>query len=54
MRARGRCARVEELSPQARASVAEVQEALRLAVRRWLPRGRRGKKPTVLPVVLEL
>jgi ribonuclease J len=44
---------VEELSPQARANVAEVQETLRLAVRRWF-RKDGAKKPSVLPVVLEL
>ncbi len=42
-----------ELSPQARADVEEVQETLRSAVRRWFRRVT-GKKPTVLPVVLEL
>ncbi|BDG09796.1 ribonuclease J [Anaeromyxobacter paludicola] len=44
---------VEELSPQARADVAEVQEALRVAVRRYF-RKSGGRRPTVLPVVLEL
>jgi ribonuclease J len=44
---------IEELSPRARADVAEVQEALRLAVRRFFRRTT-GKKPSVLPVVLEL
>jgi ribonuclease J len=44
---------VEELSPQARESAAEVQEALRLAVRRWF-RKEGARKPSVLPVVLEL
>jgi ribonuclease J len=44
---------LEELSPQARADVSEVQEVLRVAVRRWFRRTT-GKKPTVLPVVLEL
>jgi ribonuclease J len=44
---------LEELSPQARADVAEVQEALRLAVRRFFRR-ETGRKPSVLPVVLEL
>jgi ribonuclease J len=44
---------LEELSPQARADVAEVQEALRTALRRFFRR-ETGKKPTVLPVVLEL
>jgi ribonuclease J len=42
-----------EMTPQARADVAEVQETLRAAVRRWFRR-EVGKKPTVLPVVLEL
>jgi ribonuclease J len=44
---------IEELSGPARADVAEVQEALRVAVRRWFRRAV-GKRPTVLPVVLEL
>jgi ribonuclease J len=44
---------VEELSPQARANVAEVQEAVRLAIRRVF-RKEGAKKPSVLPVVLEL
>jgi ribonuclease J len=44
---------LEELSPQGRADVEEVQETLRLAVRRFFRR-ETGKKPTVLPVVLEL
>jgi ribonuclease J len=44
---------LEELSGPARADVAEVQEALRAALRRWFRRAT-GKKPTVLPVVLEL
>jgi ribonuclease J len=44
---------VDELTPQARESAAEVQEALRLAVRRWF-RKEGAKKPSVLPVVLEL
>jgi ribonuclease J len=44
---------VEELTPQARESAAEVQEALRLAVRRWF-RKEGARKPSVLPVVLEL
>jgi ribonuclease J len=44
---------VEELSGAARTDVAEVQEALRVAVRRWFRRAV-GKRPTVLPVVLEL
>jgi ribonuclease J len=42
-----------EMTPQARADLGEVQEALRLAVRRWFKR-ERGKRPAVLPVVLEL
>jgi ribonuclease J len=44
---------LEELSPPARADVLEVQEALRQAVRRWFRR-EVGRRPTVLPVVLEL
>jgi ribonuclease J len=44
---------LEELSGPARADVAEVQETLRVAVRRWFRRTV-GKRPTVLPVVLEL
>jgi ribonuclease J len=44
---------VAELSPQSRESVAEVQEALRGAVRRWFRR-EGARKPSVLPVVLEL
>jgi ribonuclease J len=44
---------LEELSGPARADVAEVQEVLRAAVRRWFRRAV-GKRPTVLPVVLEL
>jgi ribonuclease J len=44
---------IEELTPQARLAVDEVQETLRAAVRRWLKRAT-GKRPTVLPVVLEL
>ena len=44
---------VEELTPQARANVAEVQEAVRLAVRRVF-RKEGAKKPSVLPIVLEL
>jgi len=44
---------LEELTPQAREVPGEVQEALRLAVRRWFKR--EGlRKPSVLPVVLEL
>jgi ribonuclease J len=46
-------AALDELSPQARADVEEVQEAVRLAVRRFFRRTT-GKRPTVLPVVLEL
>ena len=44
---------VEELSATAREDRGEVQEALRLAVRRWFRR-EGAKKPSVLPVVLEL
>jgi len=44
---------IEEMTPQAREDVAEVQETVRFAVRRWFRRTV-GKKPTVLPVVLEL
>jgi ribonuclease J len=44
---------LEELSGAARTDVAEVQEALRVAVRRWFRR-EVGRRPTVLPVVLEL
>jgi ribonuclease J len=44
---------IEELTPQTRLAVDEVQETLRVAVRRWLKRAT-GKRPTVLPVVLEL
>jgi ribonuclease J len=44
---------LEELSPTARADVAEVQEALRVEIRRWFRR-EVGKRPNVLPVVLEL
>jgi ribonuclease J len=51
---RGEVARaVEELPATARASAQEVQEALRLAVRRWF-RKEGARKPSVLPVVLEL
>jgi ribonuclease J len=46
-------AAVEELSPAAREDVGEVQEAVRVALRRWFRRAT-GKRPTVLPVVLEL
>jgi ribonuclease J len=42
-----------ELSPTARADVEEVQEAVRDAVRRFFRRST-GRRPTVLPVVLEL
>ena len=44
---------IEELTPQGRVDVAEVQEALQQAVRRWFRR-EVGKRPAVLPVVLEL
>ncbi len=44
---------LDEMTPQARADLGEVQEALRVAVRRWFKR-ERGKRPAVLPVVLEL
>ncbi len=44
---------IEELSGPARSDVQEVQEAVRVAVRRWFRRSV-GKRPTVLPVVLEL
>jgi ribonuclease J len=44
---------IEEMTGPARADVAEVQETLRIAVRRWF-RKAVGKRPTVLPVVLEL
>jgi ribonuclease J len=44
---------LEELSPNARASVDEVQESIRVAVRRFFRR-LTGRRPTVLPVVLEL
>jgi ribonuclease J len=44
---------MEELSPRARADAGEVQEAIRLAVRRFFRRVT-GRRPTVLPVVLEL
>jgi ribonuclease J len=46
-------AAVEALSPVARGSPGEVQEALRTAVRRWFRRAT-GRRPAVLPVVLEL
>jgi ribonuclease J len=44
---------LDELTPPARENQAEVQEALRQAVRRWFRR-EGGRRPTVLPVVLEL
>ena len=44
---------MEELSPRASADAAEAQEAIRLAVRRFFRRVT-GRRPTVLPVVLEL
>jgi ribonuclease J len=44
---------IEELSPIARVDVAEVQEALRAAIRRFFRR-EVGRRPSVLPVVLEL
>jgi ribonuclease J len=44
---------IEELSERARQDRAELQEALRLAIRRWFRR-EGTKKPSVLPVVLEL
>ncbi len=44
---------LDELSGPARSDVAEVQEALRSAVRRWFRR-EVGRRPSVLPVVLEL
>jgi ribonuclease J len=44
---------LDELSPPARENQAEVQEALRTAVRRWFRR-EGGRRPSVLPVVLEL
>jgi ribonuclease J len=51
---RAECLRaLEELSPQARLHPAEVQEALRQAVRRWFRR-EGARRPPVLPVVLEL
>jgi ribonuclease J len=43
----------EELTPAARGATAEAQEALRVAIRRWFRRTT-GKRPTVLPIVLEL
>jgi ribonuclease J len=44
---------VEELPAPARQDVAALEEALRLAVRRWFRR-EGGRKPAVLPIVLEL
>jgi ribonuclease J len=44
---------LEELSPATRTDVAEVQETLRAAIRRWFRR-EVGQRPSVLPVVLEL
>ncbi len=44
---------LEEMSGPSRTVVAEVQETLRAAVRRWFRRVT-GKTPMVLPVVLEL
>ncbi len=44
---------IDELSSPARSDAAEVQEALRSGVRRWFRR-EVGRRPTVLPVVLEL
>ncbi len=44
---------LEELTPHAREDVAEVEEVLRQSVRRWFRR-EGAKKPSVLPVVLEL
>jgi ribonuclease J len=44
---------IEELTPTARADVAEVQEAVRTSLRRWFRR-EVGRRPSVLPVVLEL
>jgi len=44
---------LDELTPEARADPSEVQEALRGAVRRWFRR-ESGRRPMVLPVVLEL
>jgi ribonuclease J len=44
---------LEDLTPVARSDVAEVQEALRTAVRRFFRRSG-GRRPAVLPVVLEL
>jgi ribonuclease J len=44
---------VEELPPGVRQDRAAIEEALRLAVRRWFRR-EGGRKPAVLPIVLEL
>ncbi len=44
---------LDELTGPARENQGEVQEALRLAVRRWFRR-EGGRRPSVLPVVLEL
>jgi ribonuclease J len=44
---------LEEMSEVSRTDVLEVQETLRVSVRRWFRR-EVGKRPTVLPVVLEL
>ncbi len=44
---------IEEMTPRAREDVIEVQETVRVAIGRWFRRAV-GKKPTVLPVVLEL
>ena len=46
-------AALDEMTPAARADPSEVQEALRGAVRRWFRR-ESGRRPMVLPVVLEL
>jgi ribonuclease J len=51
---RGEASRaIEELSESARQDRAELQEALRLAIRRWFRR-EGARKPSVLPVILEL
>ena len=44
---------IEELSPGARQEVPALEEALRQAIRRWFRR-EGGRRPAVLPVVLEL
>jgi ribonuclease J len=44
---------IEEVPPGARQEVPALEEALRLAVRRWFRR-EGGRRPAVLPVVLEL